>query len=205
MAGSQPAGASETLRRRRTAAVTVSGPAAIGGRLRAARQARGLSIAQLAAATGLTKGFLSQLERDLTSASVASLVNICDALGIRIGSLFEASRTDLVRRSERPRINFGGVGVTEYLLSPDSDSRIQVIESHIAPGGGGGDELYSLNSDAEFVHVVAGRLEVVVRRDVYRLGPGDSLTFSPRDPHTWRNPSQSEEAVVFWVLTPSPW
>jgi quercetin dioxygenase-like cupin family protein len=136
---------------------------------------------------------------------VASLVAICDAIGLRIGSLFEPPRSDLVRRADRQRIDVGGIGVTDYLLSAESDSRIQVLESHIEPGGGGGGEPRSVNSAAEFVHVVAGELEVRMHNRAYRLYSGDSLTFSPRDVHSWRNPSEDDTAVVFWVLMPSPW
>jgi transcriptional regulator with XRE-family HTH domain len=174
----------------------------IGPRLRRARRRAGMSIGQLAEATNLTKGFISQLERDLTTASVASLVSICNALQIGVGSLFEPARTDLVRRADRPRINFGGEDVTEWLLTPSSQDRLQVIEGEIEPGGGGGKELYSLPADTEFVHVVSGQLEVVIEDETYRLGAGDSLTFSGRDPHTWSNPSGTEPAVVLWVLTP---
>lgn len=174
----------------------------IGARLRRARRRSGMSIGQLAEATQLTKGFISQLERDLTTASVASLVSICNALQIGVGSLFEPSRTDLVRRGQRPRINFGGEHVTEWLLTPCRQDRLQVIQGEIEPGGGGGSELYTLPADTEFVHVVSGRLEVVVEEETYGLAAGDSLTFSGHDPHTWRNPSASQPAVVLWVLAP---
>lgn len=176
----------------------------IGTKLREARRSRGLSLEQVAAATGLTKGFISQVERDLTSVSVASLLNICNTIGLRIGSLFDPAPRDLIRRSERPPINFGGRSVTEFLLTPASQGRIQVIESQIEPGGGSGDEPYSLAGAAEFVHVIRGELEITVHGDTYRLERGDSLTFSPRDPHSWRNAGQ-EETTVLWVLTPSPW
>lgn len=186
-------------------AASLNGSIRIGPKLRQARRQRNLSIEQVATATGLTKGFISQVERDLSSASVASLISLCDALGITIGRLFEPSRADLIRSIERPPINFGGDGLTEYLLTPSREHRLQVIQSHIGPGGGSGDEPYALNADAEFVHVVSGELEVRVQATVHHLAAGDSLTFSPRDPHAWRNPSATDDAVVMWVLSPSPW
>ncbi|WP_294081682.1 cupin domain-containing protein [Sphaerobacter sp.] len=177
----------------------------IGQRLRAARQQRSLSLEQVARLTGLTKGFLSQVERDLASPSVASLLAICDAVGLPIGALFQPAQTDLVTAENRAPINFGGDRVTEFLLTPSGERRLQVIESHIEPGGGSGDGLYSLPADAEFVHVLAGRLEIEVDGTHYRLTAGDSLTFSARAPHCWRNPSPHEVAHVIWVLVPSPW
>src|SRR5215475_5793422 len=61
----------------------------IGAQLRAARLASRRSIAEVAEQSGLTKGFLSKLERDLTNVSVASLIRLCGALGISVGTLFE--------------------------------------------------------------------------------------------------------------------
>ncbi len=187
-----------------TPATLVDAEIRIGAKIREARRKRHLSLEQVARATDLTKGFISQVERDLTSVSVASLVKICAVIGLRIGSLFEPSPRHLVRHADRPPINFGGDGVVEHLLTPTNQDRIQVIESLVSPGGGSGDEAYALAGDAEFVHVIHGELEVQVHADRYVLGQGDSFTFSPRDPHSWCNRSQ-ENARVLWVLTPSPW
>ena len=54
------------------------------------------------AITGLTKGFLSRVERDMTSPSVASLITLCDVLSISVGSLFEAPDVQVVRGRHRP-------------------------------------------------------------------------------------------------------
>ena len=75
----------------------------IGARLRAARQARGLTIAQVAEAAGLTKGFVSRLERDDVSPSVASLVTVCEVLGLRVGELFDPPETAVIRAGRRHR------------------------------------------------------------------------------------------------------
>ncbi|MGB3337961.1 MAG: helix-turn-helix transcriptional regulator, partial [Devosia sp.] len=53
----------------------------IGTKLRTARKTRGLTLDQVAQAAGLTKGFVSRLERDDVSPSVASLVTVCEVLG----------------------------------------------------------------------------------------------------------------------------
>jgi transcriptional regulator with XRE-family HTH domain len=188
----------------RTPATSVNSDLEIGARIRAARHRLGMSLEQVAEETGLTKGFISQVERNLTSVSVASLVNICNAVGLRIGSLFEPGRRDLIRYADRPRINFGGINVTEFMLTPANQGQVQVIQSEIGPGGGSGEEPYALNGQAEFVHVVSGQLDITVHGDTYLLETGDSLTFSPRDPHSWRNPSDSD-TIVLWVLAPSPW
>ena len=155
----------------------------IGPRLREARLRRKFSLDQLAKNTGLTKGFISQLERDMTSASVASLVRLCEALQISVGSLFQAPRTLLTTAAEAPAINFGGSGLKEQLLSP-RDNALQVIRSEIAPGGGSGEEPYSLDADAEVVHVLRrtpgrGRLYLAGRGHFELLTPPTTLLLQP--------------------------
>jgi transcriptional regulator with XRE-family HTH domain len=177
----------------------------VGARLRTLRRERGLTIEQVASATGLTKGFISQLERDTTTPSLSSLARICDALGVRMGDVFHAGSPELVRmirRDERPAVDWNP---NHVLLSPPQEKRLQAIESHIPPGGSAGDELYSFPGDVEFVYVLAGVLELRVGEETYRLDAGDVLTYPLREPHTWRNPSDDEPAVVLWVAVPNPY
>jgi transcriptional regulator with XRE-family HTH domain len=177
----------------------------IGPRLRRARLRRKLSLEDLARATGLSKGFISQVERDMTSASVASLVRLCEAVGITVGSLFQPSETGLTSTSTAPLINFGGSGLREQLLTPRASPDLQLIRSVVAPGGGSGDEPYVLDAKAEVVHILRGELAVTVDDEVYALRAGDTLTFSPRQGHSWHNPSRTHQAIVLWALAPSPW
>ncbi|CEA09817.1 HTH-type transcriptional regulator PuuR [Arthrobacter saudimassiliensis] len=172
---------------------------AIGPRIRAARQARHLTIEQVADATGLTKGFLSRVERDLTSPSVASLLTLCQVLSISIGDLFNAPDTQLIRWDEAPRISLGGHGINERLVSARTERRVQVVRSVITPGGAGETDLYSVDCDVEVLHVVAGRLVLIFGGTTMDLGEGDTVTFPGREPHSWSNPTD-EETVVIWTL-----
>jgi transcriptional regulator with XRE-family HTH domain len=177
----------------------------IGSRLRAARKAHGYTLDQLASASRLTKGFLSRVERDETSPSVASLLTLCEVMSIDVGSLFSAPDVALVRRNEAPAINLGGTGVTEQLMTPRGQSRLQLIRSSIEPEGHGGSDLYTINCEAETVYVLKGTLEMVFSDRTQRLTAGDALTFSGGEPHTWVNPSSARGAEVVWVLVPAPW
>ena len=178
--------------------------ALVGARIRALRQAAGLTLAAVAEQAGLTKGFLSRLERDEVSPSVASLVSVCAALGVPVGQLFDAPATSLVRAEEAAPINFGGSGVREVLLTAGTQRSLQVIRSVVEPGGGGGDELYSLACEAEFVHVLRGRLRLTLPGEVVELRSGDAFTMPGVTPHTWLNPSATQSCEVLWVLTPAP-
>lgn len=189
---------------RRVAEPATSTGVAIGGGLRAARQARSLTLEAVAQATGLTKGFLSRLERDEVSPSVASLVAVCEVVGIRVGELFEPPSTSLVRAAEGRRINFGGRNVEEFLLTPGTQSSLQVIHSSIQVGGTGGDELYTLDTEVEFVYVVRGELVVSLTDQTVHLTTGDAFTFPGREPHSWANPSKTQATEALWVLAPAP-
>jgi transcriptional regulator with XRE-family HTH domain len=175
----------------------------IGAQLRAARLASRRSIAEVAEQSGLTKGFLSKLERDLTNVSVASLMRLCDALGISVGSLFQAAKGEVVRKGEYPPINFGGNGVREYLLTPAGEKRVQAILSEIEPGGGSGDEPYSLPTDVEFAFVLAGQLRIVVAGETLTLDAGDAFTFQCSAAHTFGVPPSAGPTQVLWVFSPA--
>lgn len=182
-----------------------SGKRRIGARLRAARRRQGLTIDQLAESTGLNKGFISRVERDETSPSVATLLTLCEVLHLPIGVLFETPETELVTAAEAPLINLGGTGAEERLLTPRGQSRLQLIRSRIEPGGTGGTEMYTLNSEIEVLHVLTGAIEVMFIDGRVRVEAGDSLTFSGREPHTWVNPDTAAPCEVLWVLVPAPW
>jgi transcriptional regulator with XRE-family HTH domain len=175
----------------------------IGAQLRAARLAARKSMAEVAEQSGLTKGFVSKLERDLANVSVASLIRLCEALGVSVGSLFEASRGEVVRHGAYPPINFGGSGVREYLLTPAGEKRMQAILSDIEPGGGSGDEPYSLPADVEFVFIVSGRLQLAVAGEHITLEQGDAFTFPPSTQHAFLVPPAAGRAQVLWVFSPA--
>jgi transcriptional regulator with XRE-family HTH domain len=175
----------------------------IGAQLRAARLAARKSMAEVAEQSGLTKGFVSKLERDLANVSVASLIRLCEALDVSVGSLFQASKGEVVRRGAYPPINFGGRGVGEYLLTPSGEKRMQAILSNIEPGGGSGDEPYSLPADVEFVFVLAGQLQLTVAGDQVALEQGDAFTFPPSLKHTFRVLRPAGRTQVLWVFSPA--
>jgi transcriptional regulator with XRE-family HTH domain len=175
----------------------------IGAQLRAARLAARMTMAEVAEKAGLTKGFVSKLERDLVNVSVASLIRLCDALGVSVGSLFQASRGEVIRRGAYPPINFGGQKISEYLLTPTGEKRMQAILSDIQPGGGSGDEPYALPADVEFVFVLAGELEMTLAGEPVTLGPGDAFTFPASTERTFRAAPGPDATQVLWVFSPA--
>lgn len=179
-------------------------PVRVGARLRASRQAQGLTIEQVAAATSLTRGFISRVERDETSPSVTTLVTLCQVLSLPVGSLFEDAETAVVRLDDAPHLNMGGRGVVDRMITPRGQSRVQVLRSHLEPGADGGEDLYTINCDVEVLHVIAGEVSVLFTGHTQRLTAGDTLTFSGREPHNWRN-TGATAADVLWTFVPAAW
>lgn len=176
----------------------------IGPRIREARVARGLTIEEVATVAGLTKGFLSRIERDIVSPSVSSLVVLCEVLSIPVGSLFTAPEVNFVAAGTGPRLNLGGVETEERLVTPREEGRVQVIRSLISGDGHGSDELYAIDADVDVLHVLSGRVRVEFSSDHgWELGAGDTLTFNGHEPHNWR--VLSAKAEVLWVLVPAIW
>ncbi len=152
-------------------------------------------------APGSRKGFLSKVERDASSPSVANLVAICDAIGLPMADLFAVPRTTLVRHADRPSLE--GLpkanAVRDTLITPASERHVTVLETVVTNGGSGGDALYTMPSECEVCFVLEGEIEVELEDGTYALGPGDALTFGAAVPHTWRAPGP---ARILWILAP---
>jgi transcriptional regulator with XRE-family HTH domain len=174
----------------------------VGAQLRAARLAARKSIAEVAEQAGLTKGYLSKLERDLANVSVASLMRLCDVLDVSIGSLFQPSKGEIVRAAARPPANFWGT-TRGFLLTPTGERRMQAILSEMVPGGGSGDEPYTLPVDVEFVFVLEGQLQVTIEGERVELEQGDAFTFAGSAKHAFQVDPQAARTLVLWVLSPA--
>jgi quercetin dioxygenase-like cupin family protein len=78
---------------------------------------------------------------------------------------------------------------------------VQAILSDIEPGGGSGDEAYSLPADVEFAFVLAGKLEILVEGELVNLEVGDAFTFPATATHSFR--AAGGPAQVLWVISPA--
>ncbi len=171
-----------------------------GQRFRRLRTRRGLSLAQVARATGVSIGFLSALERGQMRSSVATLRRIARFYRTNILSLFEAAGENprLVRPNQR-KILETTAGVRMELLAWGQTA----MEPHlfrVKPNGGSG-ESYAHEGE-EFLHILRGEFEIwLSNKEHYRLKTGDSLYFESSTPHRWRNPGRTETWLL-WVNTP---
>ncbi|HWW18222.1 MAG TPA: cupin domain-containing protein [Candidatus Saccharimonadales bacterium] len=198
--GLNPPAIVHVLKRQGAVALPAEASNLPGQRFRRLRVRRGLSLAQVARATGVSIGFLSSLERGQMRSSVATLRRIAKFYRTNILSLFEAAGENrrLVRPEQR-KILETNAGVRMELLAWGNTA----MEPHlfrIKPQGGSG-ESYAHEGE-EFLHVLRGVFEIWLGdNEHYRLKTGDSLYFESSTPHRWRNPG-SAETWLLWVNTP---
>jgi transcriptional regulator with XRE-family HTH domain len=177
---------------------------ALGRRLRALRLERQMSVRALAEASGVTGGFLSQVENGHVMPSVATLIRLGTVLETRVGELFDhiAPLSRVVRADERQTYGFSEHGVHDEVLSADPTGELEVLLSRIEAGSGTGRDLYTHGTRVEVVHVLSGAITVRVGAESLELGPGDSLTFTGEAPHGVANDGD-ETAELIWVATPA--
>lgn len=175
----------------------------IGAGLRRARRQAGLTLRAVAESAGVTESFLSQVERDVASPSIATLRRIAVALGLSIGEILDQAgpHGQLVRAAERRVVSYPGLDARDEFLTDGAGARLQVILSVIEPGGGTGAEAYAHESDEECLIVLEGCLDLWVGEEQYRLEVGDAIRYSSRVPHRNQNPGPGQARVLF-ILTP---
>lgn len=165
----------------------------IGARIRQLRTQRGLTLQDLARETSTTAGYLSQLERDLTEPSLATLRRIASALGVPIFSLLrEESSAAFVPASQRHKISFPDAGVTYELLTPPSESAGEgpdflMMTFSLPPRCFASEERISHDA-AECLYLTSGTLEVLIGETTCQLTDGDCAVIPSGAPHNLYNP-----------------
>jgi quercetin dioxygenase-like cupin family protein len=152
----------------------------------------------------VTKGFVSRVERDQTSVSVAALLRICEVLQTPVGALFDDSPKALVRAGEAPVIDFGAGRLRHLVQTPTNVTDLRVVKVLLAPGADAGSEAFAGNPGTDFIHVLTGKLELELDGEHFLLGAGDSITFPGSTAHTYRNASARERCEAFLVAAPVP-
>ena len=108
----------------------------LGWRLKQFRTERGLTLAGLAQRVGVTRSFLSSVERGIAYPSIVVLRSIAAALEVPVFMLFTGRETNgiIVRRGQRKVIKTPGVPYSYELISPDVQHRLEMIITRIQPG-----------------------------------------------------------------------
>ncbi|WP_294578753.1 helix-turn-helix domain-containing protein [uncultured Thomasclavelia sp.] len=172
----------------------------IGSKVKRLRQANGLTLEDLANRSELTKGFLSQLERDLTSPSVATLEDILEALGTNLQEFFsEKEEEQIVFKKNDFFENIQDEYKISYIIPNAQKNEMEPILIELEKGG------HSMTIDPhegeEFGFVVQGRIKLVCGEKEFAIKKGETFYLRGQVAHYLVNPGEAK-AKVIWVTTP---
>jgi transcriptional regulator with XRE-family HTH domain len=180
--------------------------AGIGPRVKALREAMGLSLRDLAERTGVSAPMLSQVERGDTSPTLTVAGRIASGLDLSLSQLLrldEGEGVSVVRREER-RSGGSDRHAYEIITPPLPGQRAEVSVHTLKPKastGGPGDPPMHEAGSRETAVVTHGAVTLSVAGQEYRLEEGDSVTFDADLPHHFENPEPRGEARFISVVS----
>ena len=174
----------------------------IGQHLKALRAARGMTLARLAAATGLTKSYLSKIQNSRKLPPIATLSRIAQALGTGIGSFFgdilkQGEGASVVRKSERLPVVRGGTAFGYDYVSLAHDRLVKRMEPFVFTFPSKIDRhVFFDHGGEEFVFILSGKVIFQVGDERWALVKGDSIYFDAAIPHRGWSVGRDATALV---------
>jgi transcriptional regulator with XRE-family HTH domain len=151
----------------------------LGAALRRARNARGLSLAQVAEATSISRSLLSLIETGQSDITIGRLGRLAQLYELRLAELVPEPRHPdpiVVRADDRPLMHYDSEGIDLEVLVPEGPHALQALLATYAPRARMED--FVVQTNEQFVHLLEGRIrtEFADGREL-ELGPGDSASF----------------------------
>lgn len=170
-----------------------------GERLKQIRTTRGISLEELSKKTGLTRSFLSQVERNRTSPSLNSLIKIATALEVRIGDLFLEDKGEdkyIIHAHERESYAIPKNKIRVELLAPRKNTLgFEPMLIYLGVGSARG----KITAPRPFFcFILEGRLKLTVGEEAHILTKGDSIYLDTLQEYSWKNMGETE-VVAFGV------
>jgi transcriptional regulator with XRE-family HTH domain len=172
----------------------------IGPKIRQLRTQNGLTLEELASRCELTKGFLSQLERDLTSPSITTLADILEALGSSLSEFFQEDREEqVVFRKEDFFVDERDNSTIQWIVPNTQKNQMEPILLELPSGG----QSFSSGPHAgeEFGYVVKGSVTLVIGERKITVRSGETFYLDGQKEHFLRN-DRKTTAQILWVSTP---
>lgn len=174
----------------------------IGEKIKTLRMENGLTQEELASRCELSKGFISQLERDLTSPSIATLVDILECLGTSLNTFFSDDdeeklviHTDDMFENENNELKH----IVKWLVPYAQRCSMEPIILTLLPNGRS--DTYDPYEGEAFGYVLSGNVIVNYGKKKYKVKKYESFSFKARQSHYIENISKTN-AIVLWVTTP---
>jgi transcriptional regulator with XRE-family HTH domain len=180
----------------------VVAPLVIGSKIRALRQRLKRTLDETATAAGISKPFLSQLERGHATPSITSLVGIARALGVAVQYFFDTptEARSVCRGEELKFFGFGdSANLFGRLTNLSGGRKLEAILVRMPPGQKPSE--VTTHVGEEFLYVMSGQISLSLEGKTFRLQAGDTAHYESTVPHAWAN-TANEETVLIWVGTP---
>ena len=174
----------------------------IGEKIKLLRMANGLTQEELANRCELTKGFISQVERDLTSPSIASLVDILECLGTNLREFFNETEDEkIVFQKDDIFIQEDTENKCEihWIVPNAQKNMMEPIIIHLEQGGSS--EVEDPHEGEEFGYVLSGSVFLHLGNEKHKAKAGECFYYKPNVVHYLSNAGKSK-ASVLWVSTP---
>ena len=172
----------------------------IGSRIKHLRVQKGLTLEELASRSELSKGFLSQLERDLTSPSIATLEDILEALGSNLSEFFSQDKDERITFGKNDFYVDEREGYTINYVVPNSQKfEMEPLVVELEPGG----RSFRMepHGGEEFGYVLEGTVTLCCDDKHYTLRRGETFYLTGKSFHYIEN-TRKVKAKVLWVSTP---
>lgn len=167
---------------------------AIGPRLRALRQARGLTLAVAADRCGMSPSTLSRLETGHRRPTLDALIPLARAYQVSLDRLVDAPATGDPRTHLEPHRHAAGGVVVPLTRYP---GRVQVFKHVVSPR----EPRLATHAGHAWLYVLAGRLRLILDDDEYVLVPGETAEFDARTPH-WFGPADGTPVEILHLFGP---
>ena len=171
---------------------------AVAENMRRARLARGMSLRELAAETGLSKALLSQLERQVANPTVSTLTRIAATLEIGFAELIKSAQPEplVIRGVDRTN----GTTGSRMIFSMMERHRFDISEGFLQAGEQGVMTDHGRGS-IEYGYLVSGEVELTVDDQVFTLRAGDAVQFSAAHAHAYRSLGQPSTLLTVVAYT----
>lgn len=181
----------------------------VGQKLRHRRVVRRMSLSEVAEKAGLSIALLSQIERGLSTPSLRSLNQICEALDMPMRWLFDADgaaaageETVVVRSANRRCLDLGNSGMSKEILSTDAVPQLQLMRFVLHPGVTSGISPSPHPTGAKAGTVLAGQLWLEVNGREHVLNRGDSFSFHASSAYRFAC-FGDVDCEMIWAVTPA--
>ncbi len=174
----------------------------IGSKIKDLRLENGLTQEELANRCELTKGFISQLERDLTSPSISTLQDILEVLGTTISDFFSEKEEDkhvFTQDEFFEKYDSEKKSLIKWIVPNAQKYEMEPIILELEPGGESmSDEPHT---GEEFGYVLEGEIILKINNKRFKVQKGQSFYYIASKYHQIENASK-KKAVIIWVSTP---